>query len=232
MIENLGADVAAARPRRDDDGRHPDAQTDRLAAHEFICGPGRRHRRRHMVKEAAGLIVREDEDCGTVNRRIGSQRIEQTLGQIRAVGGREGRMLRVLPVRNDPGHARERSMGDIGLEGGDDVAHQSNPAIVKRIPWSRVFILGEPTQRVQVEVIVALLIDFPANTCVLEPLGIRGPGEAARRLRVVNHRPAACAGGINRPAHQADPVWVSRPQDRAVVFVAEGVGLCQCVIKA
>jgi hypothetical protein len=66
VVELLAGDIAADRPRRDDEARHPDAAADRPVRllgdlDELIGSAGRRQRRHDVVEQTIVLVVVDDE---------------------------------------------------------------------------------------------------------------------------------------------------------------------------
>jgi hypothetical protein len=62
VVELLAAHVTAGAPRRDDDARHPEAGSDRLAIDVLVVHARWRDRRDDVVEQPVVLVVVEDEN--------------------------------------------------------------------------------------------------------------------------------------------------------------------------
>jgi hypothetical protein len=70
MVEGLGADIAAARERRNDQAGHAEAKTDRRMGNELVRCSGLRRWRRYVIEQAIVFVVVNDECRARPQRRI------------------------------------------------------------------------------------------------------------------------------------------------------------------
>ena len=122
------------------------------------------------------------------------------------------------------------SVGDIVPKGGYHIGHRGHAAVVKRVSRPGILVLGKPRQRIT-KPIITLAINLPSDARRLQPLGISRPRKPVGRHVVVDRRSAARAIRVNRAGEQVEPVWKGWAHHRAIIGVANGVGISQRIIK-
>ncbi len=227
VVELLGGDVAADAPRRDHERRHADAAADRpvrRSAHldELTGRPRRRKRRRDVVEQPIVLVVVDDEHGLRPEVPVLGDGVELRGEEVRAGRRKVRRVLALTRGGEDPRDGREPVVLRVPLEPVGRVDRQR--VLVQRAAGRRVLVVREPLERVG-PVVVLLLIDAPADTGFRQALGVGRPGV---RLAgegagddIGGDRAAAGALGVDHPGHEVHPVRPRRPEQRAVIGVAQ-----------
>ncbi len=147
-------------------------------------------------------------------------------------------MLRVGRGRNDPRDGGQRALRYIARQvvqragGQRAVAQRRVPGAARVLPP----VLPESRKRIVVVVVRHVLVDAPVHACVLQTLGVRGPGVAfargAQPVKGVDQRGSAGrAQRIVRPSPQEQPVRIGACLDRAVIGIAQREGVGQGGLK-
>ena len=139
VVEHLGGHEAALGEGRHEEARHAEAEADRAAMPPASAGsgltvryspgvPGRRHGRRHVVEEAAVLVVVEDEQRVGPHLGVRGQGVEDGLDQVLAPLRRRGGVLALGDGAVDPADLGQGAGGDVGDEVGRVVRREAPAA--------------------------------------------------------------------------------------------------------
>ena len=158
--------------------------------------------RRHVVEEAAVLVVVHDEHGLRPHLGVGDEDVQDLLHQVLAPLRRRGRVLALGQRRDDPGDAGQRAALHVGLEvagvgRGDALGDQLEAGEAERVG-----VVLEVRQHAEAEDAGRVVVDLPADTPALSSAsGIVSqfslPVIASRLEAVVmTGPPAAPAGSI------------------------------------
>ena len=213
-----------------------------------------RHRgvRRHeVVEEAVVLVVGDEQRRAAPHLRVGGEGVQYPGDVPGAVVGRPVRVLAVRLRCDHIRHLRQRAVAYVGPQqleqvlAGLGVGTHAGP-VVQRVARLRVLVLGEIQQRVvpvvadvripgpapesaAVQTVTGVLIHLPGHAGLLQAFRVRAPRVADLVVRDDRAATRTVVAGTAGP--QVVPVWVGRPDQRAVVVVADGERVGEGVVE-
>ena len=187
--------------------------------------PAGRRDRRHVVEEAAVLVVVHDEDGLCPDVGVGDQDVQDLLDEVLAPLRRRGRMLALRERRDDPGDAGERAIADVGLEVALVRRCQSPSDQLEAGEREDVGVILEVRQDAEAKQAGRVVVDLPAHPGLEQRFWHRLPVQRARHRHPVgrggDHRAAGFACRVDVGGDRHEPVRVRGPEHRAEVVVAD-----------